>query len=29
MAYDTRQITHGTQEVTYGLSGDGTGAVSY
>ena len=29
MAYDTRQITHGTQEVTYGLSGDGSGAVSY
>ena len=29
MAYDTRQITHGTQEVTYGLSGDGTGAVTY
>ena len=29
MAYDTRQITHGTQEVTYGLSGDGTGEVSY
>lgn len=29
MAYDTRQITHGTQEVTYGLSGDGSGTVSY
>ena len=29
MAYDTRQITHGTQDVTYGLSGDGSGAVSY
>ena len=29
MAYDTRQITHGTQEVTYGLGGDGTGAVTY
>ena len=29
MAYDTRQITHGTQEVTYGLSGDGSGVVSY
>lgn len=29
MAYDTRQITHGTQEVTYGLSGDGSGSVSY
>lgn len=29
MAYDTRQITHGTQEVTYGLTGDGSGAVTY
>lgn len=29
MAYDTRQITHGTQEVTYGLGGEGTGAVTH
>ena len=29
MAYDTRQITHGTQEVTYGLAGDGSGTVTY
>lgn len=29
MAYDTRKITHGTQEVTYGLGADGGTTVTY
>lgn len=29
MAYDTRQITHGTQEVTYGLGANGGTTVTY